>query len=55
MSTGWVLPYTSRDGRLTVGFEWDRVEYSSIFSSFDPVVTETLDPELDLTVSLGGR
>jgi long-subunit fatty acid transport protein len=46
------LAYTSRDGRLTVGFEWDRVEYSSIFSSFDPVVIETLDPELDLTVSL---
>ena len=49
---GLGLAFRSRDGRLAVGFEWDRVEYSSIFSSFDPVVTETLDPDLDLQVYL---
>jgi long-subunit fatty acid transport protein len=42
------LAYRSRDGKFALGFEWDRVEYSSIFSSFDPVVIETLEPELDL-------
>ncbi len=49
---GLGVAFRSRDGRLAVGFEWDRVEYSSIFSSFDPVVTETLDPDLDLQVYL---
>jgi long-subunit fatty acid transport protein len=43
------LAYRSRDGRFTVGLEWDRVEYSSIFSSFDPVVIESLESELDLS------
>jgi long-chain fatty acid transport protein len=46
------IAYRSRDGRLAVGFEWDRVEYSSIFSSFDPVVIETLDTDLDLNIYL---
>jgi long-subunit fatty acid transport protein len=49
---GFGMAFRSRDGRLAVGFEWDRVEYSSIFSSFDPVVIETLDPDLDLEVYL---
>jgi len=49
---GLGLAFKSRDGRLAVGFEWDRVEYSSIFDSFDPVVIETLDPDLDLRVHL---
>jgi long-subunit fatty acid transport protein len=49
---GLGLAYRSPDGALTVGFEWDRVEYSSIFSSFDPDVIESLDPDLDLTASL---
>jgi len=49
---GLGLAFRSRDGRLAVGFEWDRVEYSSIFDSFDPVVLETLDDDLDLEVSL---
>ena len=49
---GLGLAFRSRDGRLAVGFEWDRVEYSSIFDSFDPVVTETLDPDLDLETFL---
>ena len=52
---GFGMAFRSRDGRLAVGFEWDRVEYSSIFSSFDPVVIETLDPDLDLEVYSGGR
>lgn len=46
------LAYRSGDGKLAVSFEWDRVEYSSIFGSFDPVVLETLDPDLDLGVDL---
>ena len=49
---GLGLAFRSRDGKLAVGFEWDRVEYSSIFSSFDPVVIETLDPDLDLETYL---
>ena len=42
------LAYRSRDGKFAVSFEWDRVEYSSIFSSFDPVVIEALEDEVDL-------
>jgi long-subunit fatty acid transport protein len=49
---GLGVAFRSRDGRLAVGFEWDRVEYSSIFSSFVPVVIETLDLDLDLDVHL---
>lgn len=49
---GLGVAYRSSGGALTLAFEWDRVEYSSIFSSFDPTVVETLDPDLDLTVSL---
>ncbi len=46
------LSYRSADGKLAVGFEWDRVEYSSIFGSFDPVAIETVDDDLDLEVVL---
>lgn len=49
---GLAAAYRSRDGKFSVGFEWDRVEYSSIFSSFDPVVIESIDPDLDLEVAL---
>ena len=49
---GLGLAYRSPNGKLAIGFEWDRVEYSTIFSSFDPVVIETLDSDLDLWVSL---
>jgi long-subunit fatty acid transport protein len=49
---GLSIAYRSPDGKISVGFEWDRVEYSSIFSSFDPVVLETIDDDLDLGVDL---
>jgi long-subunit fatty acid transport protein len=46
------MAYRSPNGKIAVGVEWDRVGYSSIFSGFDPVVIESLDPDLDLEVSL---
>jgi long-subunit fatty acid transport protein len=49
---GLGIAYSSPDGKLAVAFEWDRIGYSSIFDSFDPVVFETLDDDLDLEVSL---
>jgi long-subunit fatty acid transport protein len=49
---GLGLAFRSHDGRLAVGFEWDRVEYSSIFDSFDPVVIESIDDDLDLGIEL---
>jgi long-subunit fatty acid transport protein len=49
---GLGLAFRSHDGRLAIGFEWDRVEYSSIFSSFDPTVEESLDPDLNLDIEL---
>ena len=49
---GLAAAYRSWNGKFSIGFEWDRVEYSSIFSSFDPVVIETIDPDLDLKVAL---
>jgi len=49
---GLGIAYRSPDGKLAVGFEWDRVGYSSIFSSFDPVVLETLDPDVETEVHL---
>jgi long-chain fatty acid transport protein len=49
---GLGVAYRSHDGKIAVGFEWDRVEYSSIFESFDPVVIESIDPDLDLEVAL---
>ncbi len=49
---GLGLSYRSSGGALAVGIEWDRVGYSSIFGSFDPVEIESLDPDLDLGVDL---
>lgn len=49
---GLAAAYRSRDGKFSVGFEWDRVEYSSIFSGFDPVVIEAVDPDFDTEVAL---
>ena len=49
---GLGIAYRSPDGKLAVGFEWDRVGYSSIFDSFDPVVIESLDDDLDLGINL---
>ena len=49
---GLGVAYSSPDGKLAVAFEWDRVGYSSIFDSFDPVVLDTLDDDLDLEVAL---
>jgi len=49
---GLGVAYSSPDGKLAVAFEWDRIAYSSIFDSFDPVVLETLDDDLDLEVAL---
>jgi len=52
---GLGLAYRSSDGKLAVGFEWDRVEYSSIFGSFDPVVIESIDDDLDLGIELASE
>jgi long-subunit fatty acid transport protein len=49
---GLGVAFRSPDGKLSVGFEWDRIEYSSIFGSFDPVVVETLEDDLDLGIEL---
>ena len=49
---GLGIAYRSRDGKVAVGFEWDRVEYSSIFNSFEPVVIESVDDDLDLGIEL---
>jgi long-subunit fatty acid transport protein len=49
---GLGIAYRSRDGKIAVGFEWDRVEYSSIFNSFEPVVIESVDDDLDLGIEL---
>ena len=43
---GLGVAFRSKAGNLTVGFEWDRVEYASIIDSIDPSafeVTPTLD------------
>jgi long-subunit fatty acid transport protein len=45
------VTYRSRDGRLAIGFEWDRVEYSTIIDGLDPTVLEAFEP-LDLDVDL---
>ena len=52
---GLGLAYRSSDGKLAVGFEWDHVEYSSIFGSFDPVVIESIDDDLDLDIELAAE
>ena len=38
---GLGLTFRSKDGRLTLAFEWDRVEYSTIFDSLDPASLST--------------
>jgi long-subunit fatty acid transport protein len=38
---GLGLAYRSPDGSLTVGFEWDRVEYSTIAESLDSPLVDT--------------
>jgi long-subunit fatty acid transport protein len=44
--------YRSDDGRLAVGFEWDHVEYSTIFGSSQPTLIGGSDVEADLSVQL---
>jgi hypothetical protein len=39
--------YKSRSGAVTVSFEWDRVQYSTIFESMDQAAIDTEDLELD--------
>ncbi len=39
--------FRSSDGSLTIGFEWDRVEYSTILESADPEVLLSQGIELD--------
>jgi long-subunit fatty acid transport protein len=48
---GLGIAYRSPDGRLAIGFEWDRVEYSTIIDSLDPTVLEAFE-DLDLDVDL---
>lgn len=43
--------FRSHDGRFAVGFEWDRVEYSTTFDSFDPTLVGG-DPDADLGLQL---
>jgi len=38
---GLGVAYGSKDGSLTVGFEWDRVEYSTIAETLDSPLVET--------------
>jgi len=49
---GLGVAFRSPNGKLAVGFEWDRIEYSSIFGSFDPVVVETTEDDVDLGLEL---
>jgi long-subunit fatty acid transport protein len=48
---GLGVTYRSPDGRLAIGFEWDRVEYSTIIDGLDPTVLEAFE-DLDLDVEL---
>jgi long-subunit fatty acid transport protein len=45
---GLGVAFQSVDGRLALSFEWDRVEYSSIFGDFTPSEAENLGREVDL-------
>jgi long-subunit fatty acid transport protein len=40
---GLGVSYRSTDGRVTLGFEWDRVEYSSILESLASELVDTTD------------
>ncbi len=44
---GFGVAFRSSDGSLTVGFEWDRVEYSTILDSADPDVLLSQGIEID--------
>ncbi len=46
------LAYRSADGRLAAGFEWDHVEYSSIFGNSQPKLIGGSDVDADLNVQL---
>jgi hypothetical protein len=46
------LSYRSTSGRWAVGFEWDRVEYSTIFDSFVATSYSGVDPDPDLEPEL---
>jgi long-subunit fatty acid transport protein len=49
---GLGVSFRSRDGRWSVGFEWDRVEYSTMFDSFEGTVVGGIDEDADLEVQL---
>lgn len=49
---GLGIAFRSREGRLAVGFEWDRVSYSTIFSSFGARQVGGIDQDPDLEVQL---
>jgi long-subunit fatty acid transport protein len=44
---GLGLSFQPQGGRLTIGFEWDRVEYSTILDSLDQEEIETSDISLE--------
>ena len=44
---GLGVAYRSRDGRLTVGFEWDRVEYTVIMETLGSEEVDTTDVGVD--------
>ncbi len=53
---GLGIAWRSPEGRLTVGFEWDRIEYSAILDSLDPTLVmgpEDFDLDVDLAASDG--
>jgi long-chain fatty acid transport protein len=46
------LSFRSHDGSWSVGFEWDRVEYSTIFDSFEGTRVGGTEEDADLEVQL---
>jgi hypothetical protein len=50
---GLGVSFRSRSGHWSVGFEWDRVEYSSIFDRFQATQIGGVDDQADLEVQLG--
>jgi len=46
------VSYRSTGGRWAVGFEWDRVEYSTIFDSFVATEFDGIDPDPNLEPQL---
>jgi hypothetical protein len=49
---GLGVSYRSRSGSWAAAFEWDRVEYSTIFNSFDAKFVGGTDDDSDLEVQL---